>query len=141
VVAAVIVALSIACARRLLLVWSSAEERWLRVVGRGLLALCVGVGAAVAVLLVMRLGLSAGPLQASALDGLRALGLGIVAAFLPLPPALARKASRLGLPIWAGVVLSAAGLCQIGALAKAADREAPVLLAPLGWASTGLGGG
>jgi len=37
-------------------------------------------------------------------------------------------------------VMVAAGLSQKNALAQAADREAPVLLAPVGWCSTGLGG-
>jgi len=139
VAAAVVVALSIACLRRLL-IWSHAEEPAVRFVGRGMLVLCVGIGAALAVLLVLRLGLKPSPLQAGALDGLRALGLGAIAAYVPLPPVLSRGVTRFGLPIWAGVVMVAAGLSQKNALAQAADREAPVLLAPVGWCSTGLGG-
>jgi hypothetical protein len=139
VVAAVVIALSIACLRRLL-IWFHAEEPAVRFLGRGLFALSVGVGASLAVLLVLRLGLTPSPLQAGALDGLRALGLGAIAAYVPLPPALSRGVTRFGLPIWAGVVMVAAGLCQKSALAQAADREAPVLLAPVGWCSTGLGG-
>jgi hypothetical protein len=38
-------------------------------------------------------------------------------------------------------VLVGALLCQLAALATAAERAAPVLLGPLVWCSTGLGDG
>jgi hypothetical protein len=140
VLALAVVAASLLCAHRIV-AWANAEDAFRRRLGRALTLLFGVAGVGVVTLLLVRLGTSPGPPQVGVLDGLRALGLGAIASFLRLPGQAERVLGRSGLPIWAGAVLAAFALCRVPSLAAVAERAAPVLTAPVGWLSAGLGDG
>lgn len=140
-VVALVVTIAVMLGVRRLRVWARDDDARLRRAGRGLLLVLSVVGSVVVAALLIRLANGHAPFQTAVLDGLNALGLWAIAVFGPLPAKVRRAGFRLGLPVWAGLVLVAVGLCRLAAVSTAAERAAPVLLSPLLWCSTGLGDG
>ena len=126
--AAAILALGVSAAALRWLTWFQRErpsgfDRGARV-GLAVLAL---LGPLV---LLVRLGAST-QTRAPLFDASLALGLAALTALIPWPARILRWAERLGVPVWAGVVVI--GLLSAHAASERAFAASPVLLAPIGW--------
>lgn len=121
--------------------WAQGDDVRFAKLARILLTLTAGIGLLVAAGLLFMLGSRSEAFRSGVFDGLNAAGFWALAVLGPLPAAVRKAAARFGLPVWAGLVVLAVGLCQWAPLATAADRGAPVPFAPLVWCSTGLGDG
>jgi hypothetical protein len=126
-----VVALSLVGAR--LITWAGAQRTQLRAVARfGIVALAA-LGAA-AMLLGLMQGLKGGDqFRTGIFDALRVLGLATLAARIPVPEGLLRRARGFGLAAWIAVVT--VGVCLGRAPAMQAELAArcPVLHWPLLW--------
>ncbi len=129
----VIVGLSLVCAR--LVTWAG-EQHPLRTFARVVVIALAALGAA-ALLLGLVQGLKGGnSYQTSFYDALRVLGLATLAARVPLPVALLKRARGLGLAAWIAVVT--VGVCL--GRAPAMQAELAVRCPVLNWPLVLLGG-
>ena len=128
----VVLGLAVGCAR--LITWAGEQAPTaLRAISRVALIVLSALGAA-AVLLALVAGLKSDAFyRAGFFDALRALLLATLAARVPIPVALLRRARGLGLAAWIAVVT--VGVCLGHAPAMQAELSArcPVLHWPLTW--------
>jgi hypothetical protein len=126
-----VVGLSLVGAR--LITWAGAQRTQLRALARfGIVALAA-LGAA-AILLGLMQGLKGGNgFRTGIFDALRALGLATLAARIPVPEGLLRRARGFGLAAWIAVVTVGVCLGRAPAMQAELAVRCPVLHWPLLW--------
>jgi hypothetical protein len=126
--AAAVLALGASAAALRLLTWFQRERpNGFERAARGVLTAFAVAGPLV---LLLRLGASA-QTRAPLFDASLALGLSALTQLVPWPARILRWAERVGLPVWAGVVVI--GLLSAHAASERAFAASPVLLAPIAW--------
>jgi hypothetical protein len=133
IVAAVVsIALVLVVAR--LLTWAGEQGRGTRrvIAASALVLATVGAGILTALIFVRSYFVDT-ELGHALLDATLALGLGTVAAFLPIPKTWHDVTAKAGPWVWLFTAIVAAGLTRFPKVRTEAEQAAPVLAAPLTW--------
>jgi hypothetical protein len=127
----VVVGLSLVAGR--LITWAGAQRAPLRALARFGIVMLAALGAA-AVLLGLMQGLKGGSAFLTGIfDALRVLGLATLAARVPVPEGLVRRARGFGLAAWIAVVTVGVCLGRAPAMQAELAVRCPVLHWPLRW--------